>query len=227
MAPVYYSTFVLASQFVLVNVVVAVLMKQLEDAKDFVSPSNSQASGLNGDLLSPIDEVSEHADKGDKNNSFDDGDNIEMLQLHKKRKLKSEENEPLLNNSVNDEFDNSLNANLVSFDDAKETSILNNDEPDGTSIRERSPSIDSSHVTNKTNEPSLIPDIKVQNNVDQESGPEITQNNSDIADTLNGVLDRVCQQENQDNIENTDQIDVAGTVLALSGLRDSVISTCV
>ncbi|XP_066933924.1 voltage-dependent T-type calcium channel subunit alpha-1H-like isoform X2 [Clytia hemisphaerica] len=227
MAPIYYSTFVLASQFVLVNVVVAVLMKQLEDAKDLVSPSNSQASGLNGDLLSPIDEVSEHLDKGDKNNSFDDGDNIEMLQLHKKRKMKADENEPLLNSNSNDEFDYSLNANLVSFDDTKETTVQNNDELDGTSIMKSSSSVDSIVDNNRIKEPSFVPDIRIQNDADQKSGPGNTRNDSDIEDTLNGVLDRVCQQENQDNIQNTDQIDVAGTVLALSGLRDSVISTCV
>lgn len=45
-APIYFAVFVLASQFVLVNVVVAVLMKQLEDAKDtlILSPPPRSAS---------------------------------------------------------------------------------------------------------------------------------------------------------------------------------------
>jgi len=51
-APIYFAMFVLATQFVLLNVVVAVLMKHLEDAKDDVSttsgPRDSITSGERG-----------------------------------------------------------------------------------------------------------------------------------------------------------------------------------
>ena len=88
MSPVYFSTFVLASQFVLVNVVVAVLMKQLEDAKELVSPSASQASGLNTDLENQEKEDGEnHVDKKTFDVDDEEEGDMEMLQLQKKAKL--------------------------------------------------------------------------------------------------------------------------------------------
>ena len=48
-SPLYFAVFVLSTQFVLVNVVVAVLMKQLEDSKDSSVTSN-------GDCISNMDE---------------------------------------------------------------------------------------------------------------------------------------------------------------------------
>ena len=50
-SPLYFAVFVLSTQFVLVNVVVAVLMKQLEDSKDSSVSSN-------GDCLSNMDDES-------------------------------------------------------------------------------------------------------------------------------------------------------------------------
>lgn len=48
-SPIYFAIFVLSTQFVLVNVVVAVLMKQLEDSKDSIGSNND-------DSISDIDE---------------------------------------------------------------------------------------------------------------------------------------------------------------------------
>ena len=51
MAPIYFATFVLATQFVLLNVVVAVLMKHLEDSK---IPSNLCNRGGREEVLMPV-----------------------------------------------------------------------------------------------------------------------------------------------------------------------------
>ena len=42
-SPIYFAIFVLSTQFVLVNVVVAVLMKQLEDSKDSIASSSDDS----------------------------------------------------------------------------------------------------------------------------------------------------------------------------------------
>jgi len=223
MAPVYFSTFVLASQFVLVNVVVAVLMKQLEDAKE-VTPANSKGSGLNDDLeISPGDdgeEVLQATDDGDKNDEKINKDNIEMTPRHRDVKTLSRydndsktpslfnENEPLLRSSeVNLDFD-SLNANLVSLNDAKETSI-ECDEPDGSSSIPKKLSIQNNDNNN--------------NNNNDECDSEVEQT---VKDVLDGVVERTEQASLETNQDHLD-VDILATVKALSGLRDSVISTCV
>lgn len=57
-APIYFAIFVLATQFVLLNVVVAVLMKHLEDAKE-ESPTASSEEGSDDVLAIQVDRVSD------------------------------------------------------------------------------------------------------------------------------------------------------------------------
>ena len=72
-APVYFAVFVLASQFVLVNVVVAVLMKQLEDAK--LSSSDDDVSRPPSSLISQDFYLKNHVDPSDA--KLNDDTNIE------------------------------------------------------------------------------------------------------------------------------------------------------
>lgn len=212
MAPVYFSTFVLASQFVLVNVVVAVLMKQLEDAKELVSPSSSQASGLNTDL--------EEQEKENENKEEEDNEksNIEMLQLQKKSlKREMEEEEPLLNinDNENDHVDG-FSHNLVSLDDTK---VKRNEEPSWSTTEIEYNKNDNIH--------SFVPNIRLE---DQEPKDNKHHQHEDIESTLKDMLEIVATNSNNDSMSmNGDhlEVDLLGTALALSGLRDSVISTCV
>lgn len=54
-APIYFAIFVLATQFVLLNVVVAVLMKHLEDAKEEISVTSSREGELENKLATKTD----------------------------------------------------------------------------------------------------------------------------------------------------------------------------
>ena len=238
MAPVYFSTFVLASQFVLVNVVVAVLMKQLEDAKDVVSPANSQASGLNEDLdLSPDGDGREDdiqlsnpniKSKKEARNAVDD---IEMTLQPRDQKtlsrydndgetpeLSFNENEPLLRS--NEAASDRVDANSNSLDNAKETSI-ESDEPDGSS----------SIPKYKLNNQNDNNDNKYNNNNNKDNKDEDTEDgDSEVEQAVKDILDDVVERTEHASLEPTEEhldVDILATVKALSGLRDSVISTCV
>ena len=220
MSPVYFSTFVLASQFVLVNVVVAVLMKQLEDAKELVSPSASRASGLNIDLEDQEKEEGEQ-NNIDENKTFNENNdggggrgNIAMLHFQKKRKLEEDliekEEEPLLN--IENKVD-SFDENLVSLDGTKESDNENDEDRHSWS------SIQKNESTNERTVPGL------RNNQEPTDGNK--KNHKDIENILKDMLEIVVADNNSSGNEDHLEVDLVGTALALSGLRDSVISTCV
>ena len=235
MAPVYYSTFVLASQFVLVNVVVAVLMKQLEDAKELVSPSASQASGLNTDLENQAKEDGENQVDENKTLSEDNkaGSDIEMLQLQKKTKLNIS-NEDLLEGDKQPLLDGSLNINLVSMDGDQQFDLSTKQENDFVD----SQATISDNITGKDH---ILPEIRIDQEL--ESGNNVNKNNNnnnnnnnnknknnnskDIENTLKDMLEIVVARSDKDSSTEQLEVDLVGTALALSGLRDSVISTCV
>ena len=232
MSPVYFSTFVLASQFVLVNVVVAVLMKQLEDAKELVSPSASQASGLNTDLENQEKEDGEnHVDKKTFDVDDEEEGDMEMLQLQKKAKLEEyngEQNvllegdkQPLL-----DGVTDSLNDNLVPLNDYRQ-------QPNCPGMQ-KSEFVDSPVTTGgKTNvDDEILPEIRVEdnntNNKNKNNNNNNNNNSKDIESTLKDMLEIVAARSDKDSSSSEHlEVDLVGTALALSGLRDSVISTCV
>ena len=232
MSPVYFSTFVLASQFVLVNVVVAVLMKQLEDAKELVSPSASQASGLNTDLENQEKEdVENHVDKKTFDVDDEDEGDMEMLQLQKKAKLEeyNDEQNVLLEGDKQpllDGVNNSLNDNLVPLHDYRQ-------QPNCPGIQ-KSEFVDSPDTTGgKTNgDDEILPEIRVEdnntNNNNKNNNNNNNNNSKDIENTLKDMLEIVAARSDKDSSSSEHlEVDLVGTALALSGLRDSVISTCV
>lgn len=214
MAPVYFSTFVLASQFVLVNVVVAVLMKQLEDAKELVSPSASQASGLNTDLENQGKEDDESQVNYSKKTSHEDEKTKQEKDYDKDLNvlLKSEK-QPLL--SIND----SLTADMS----------LDGDQKPGRSEKPNNDIADCTVGNETTGDDKTLPVLQLDQKLKSSDNAKNNKNKNskDIENTLKDMLEIVVAESDKERSTEHLEVDLVGTALALSGLRDSVISTCV
>ena len=209
-APIYYSTFVLASQFVLVNVVVAVLMKQLEDAKS-ITPVLSMEDNLNRDCNND-DNNNANGDKNVQDDTDETGSNGAAV------------DDPL----VADSF---IDRSVSPHSRRSECSINSETETEKLPLldpykNEKLDSIDGGADTVDSLPLSGNPGRNIPHVVlpDDEGGSILNYPDSigDAGDILNQD-----DSSHRDIAGHLDSLDLQATLDGLSGLRDSVISTCV
>lgn len=251
MAPVYFCSFVLASQFVLVNVVVAVLMKQLEEAKDTESDVNSIQENLDADLDARNNNNSHYSERSE-GEEIESGDN-ESSSPHDGERSKMQ-----INSSRQQRQD------PVSSDSSSSTLTLDETNENSPLLRQRHKHSNSSINKNENNQDTKDgTSISDDDSCDNKSHSSKQQNNCGHSDRNSGCSDNPVATPNEDQLEKNSHIntetnpkhspsvetksckdvandrfnalvgldysdlDLEATMEALNGMRDSVISTCV
>lgn len=243
MAPVYYCTFVLASQFVLVNVVVAVLMKQLEDAKENdVSSTQSIQEGLNADYDATNNDSNQDDIQLEGGRDHHDEDDLQITSSSEDRNRKYSNTSSIKSNEV---FDNNENNSLLEhhrqqqpkYSNSRNIKNENNkgssSAVDGGNSTDHIDNIDKSHMlkeqNHNDNSSSRCSDSEVPDESTTENNPPILRRNRDGE---NKNKEKPSEQEVNERVNNLAgldylDLDLEATMEALNGMRDSVISTCV
>ncbi|EDO36844.1 predicted protein [Nematostella vectensis] len=185
-APIYFAVFVLATQFVLLNVVVAVLMKHLEEAKDTKTPVNTPPlSSSSRESSKDNNGASLKVPSSDRKVSFDDeADNYSKPESRSSRCL------PMVavNGQGYNSFDNEFGLQGITRQDAiKPPAMLSRSAPSlRPAITDRrrptsaKPSIESSRMVGSTGSLTRLSPLigrrtKSQGKHQEEAGgPELT-----------------------------------------------------